>query len=265
MKRMAAVLDASGVVRAVCRGFNGRAFAGMCRGLLRGQLFSTDFLVSVLVMTVALGLFVHSVDFSQAAYPAAPSDAFSVSSAILAQVHSVALDPARMVQGASACDGKATGFAWCYPLSTADGPVAEAFADSDGDAQGALSLLVQAGVPLGPGHAAAVQVSSAGLGAYSDFRAASGQRYLLFSSSDNAPPASKGPYELHFVTLPPGWDAASRNVCVAVSVSGAQARPLFDNCGRLSGCAAAGSSDRYVECGSSRCVVSVRVCGGDGS
>ncbi len=228
---------------------------------MRGQLFSTDFLVSVLVITVALGLFVHALEFSVRAFPAEGSSAPLLSSALLSQRHALMMDSSRMVQGA-ACGGKATALAWCYPLQASDGPVASRYYDSDADASGALSVVYENGVPMGPGHAPAAQVQSGGAGRFTDwFDASSGQHYVLFSSSDASSPAENGrAYVLEYVRLPPGMQRDG-DFCVHQSVTGFPARVIQDNCARLQ-CPAIGAVQRGVNCGNQFCTVSVRVCGG---
>jgi len=228
---------------------------------VRGQLFSTDFLVSVLVITVALGVFVHALEFSVRGFPGESSSAPLLSSALLGQRQVLVLDSNRFVQGVS-CGGKATGLAWCYPLQASDGPVASRYFDSDADASGALSVVYENGVPLGPAHALPTDVQTLGAGRFSDwFDVASGQHYVLFSSTDGSSPAENGrAYVLEYVTLPPGF-LRGGDFCVHQSVSGFPVRLVQDNCARLS-CPSVAVSERRVACGSSRCVFSVRTCGG---
>ncbi len=227
---------------------------------MRGQLFSTDFLVSVLLITVTLGLFVHSTEFSLAAFPSEDPDAALFSSALLGQVRTLALDPARISQ--SGCNGQASGKAWCYPLLPTDGAVASRFYDSDADPGGSLSVVLEDGVPLGPAHAAAVDVQSTGSGLFSDrFDATSGVHYLLFSSSDGTSPASNGKsYSLAYVLVPPGNSRSG--FCVHESVSGTPDRVVQDNCGTQSTCPAVSAVERRLSCGTARCVFSVRICSG---
>lgn|GEM_PF-2791072 len=229
---------------------------------MRGQLFSTDFLVSVLVITVALGVFVHALEFSVRGFPAEASSAPLLSSALLAQRHVLALDPTRIVQGGGACGGKATALAWCYPLEASDGPIASRYSDSDAHASGAFSVVYENGVPLGPGHASVGDLQTHGAGRFSDwFDAASGQHYVLFSSTDASSPAQNGRgYALEYVTLPPGF-SRDADFCVHQSVLTFPTRLVQDNCRRLT-CAALAGSERLVVCGSARCAFSVRVCGG---
>ncbi|MBI2446167.1 hypothetical protein HYV43_07300 [Candidatus Micrarchaeota archaeon] len=227
---------------------------------MRGQLFSTDFLVSVLVITVALGLFVHSMEFSIRAFPADAPDASLLSSALLEHSQPLALDPARMTQ--SGCGGQATGLAWCYALQESDGPVSTRFYDSDAVPAGSLSVVYENGVPLGPAHAEAADVQALGGGRFTDrFAASSGQHYLLFSSSDGSAPASNGKaYVLVYVRVPVGMDRAG-DFCVYQSV-GSPARTVQDGCTAMRQCPALASTERLVACGSSRCSFSVRVCQG---
>lgn len=228
---------------------------------MRGQLFSTDFLVSVLVITVALGLFVHALEFSSLAFPGQGSSVPLLSSALLSQRHVLALDPARMVQG-GACGGKAVGLAWCYPLQDSDGSLASRYFDSDAEPFGALSVVYENGQPLGSAHASASDVQTQGAGRFSDFfDAASGQHYVLFSSSDGSSPAQNGrSYRLEYVTVPPGL-ARSSDFCVHQSVAGFPSRVVQDNCPRLQ-CSAVSALERQVACGVRRCTYSVRACGG---
>lgn len=227
---------------------------------MRGQLFTTDFLVSALLITVALGLYVHSTEFSLAAFPSEDPDAALLSSVLLGQVRVQALDSVRMTQ--SGCSGQASGQAWCYPLLPSDGPVASRFSDSDAEPSGALSIVLEDGVPLGPAHATAADLQSAGAGRFSDrFDASSGQHYLLFSSSDGSSPASNGKsYSLVYVLVPPGMSRSG--FCVHDSVSGTPDRVVQDNCAALSSCPAVSAVERRISCGTARCVFSVRICSG---
>lgn len=230
---------------------------------MRAQLFSTDFLVSVLVITVALGMFLHAFEFSVRSFPAEGSSAPLWSSALLSQRHVLVLDPSRMVQGA-ACGAQASGLAWCYPLAASDGPIASRYYDSEEDPKGALSAVYENGIALGPAHALLQAVQAQGNGRFTDwFDASSGLHYVLFSSSDGSSPAQNGrAYVLEFVTLPPGV-LRSRAFCVHQTVAGSPARLVQDNCADLD-CPAVSASERWVNCGASRCMWSVRVCGGAG-
>jgi len=221
-------------------------------------LFSTDFLVSVLLITVTLGLFMHSVEFSLASFPRPSSDAFLLSSALLSQARTQALDPARMSQ--SGCGGQAGEQAWCYPLLPADGPITSRFSDSIERPQGALSYVLEDGVPLGPGHAEAAVIRSAGAGRFSDRSDASAnQHYLLFSSSDGSSPATNGrAYALVYVGVPPGM--SSDGFCVYQSVAENPARTVQDNCATLASCPAVLAVERRIACGSASCAFSVRTC-----
>lgn len=237
------------------------------RTFCRGQLFTTDFLTSVLVITVALGLFVHSMEFSVRSFPDSSSLAPALSSALLGQRHLLTLDPARMSQSATECRGKADALAWCYPLLASDGSIASRYYDSDATPSGSLSMVFENGVPLGPAHASAAAVQTLGNGSFSDFfDSASGQHYLLFSSGNGtAPNVEWQSYVLEYRTVPIGLDRASGAFCVSESISGAPARTIQDNCASLQTCPVRSSSDRLVACGTARCTFSVRVCGGVGS
>lgn len=220
---------------------------------MRGQLFSTDFLASVLVLSVTLGLFVHSVEFVQQSFPGSPSEAARLSAALLSARQTLDFNPAAISQ--SGCNGQASGSAFCFTLPQS-GPVSRRFADTGQDPSGSLSVLYENGVPLGPAHSSPADIINLGAGRYTDvFDASTGSHYVLFSSSDGSTPGQNGlAYRFEFipapvVVLPP--------FCVHQSVLSSR-KVAQDNC--EPGCTQA--SDRFVRCGSFTCAFSVRTCGG---
>lgn len=218
--------------------------------------------MSVLVVTVALGLWVHALEFSVLKFPTDGSSAPLLSSALLSQRHVLVLDSSQIVQGVS-CGGKATNLAWCYPLQASDGLIASRYFDSDADRFGALSVVYEDGRPLGPGHASPADVQSQGGGRFSDFfDSSSGLHYVLFSSSDGSSPAQNGrSYVLEYVTVPLGTSKRAE-FCVHQSVRSSPAQVVQDNCQRFACSSSVSAVERLVACGASFCAYSVRVCGG---
>lgn len=220
---------------------------------MRGQLFSTDFLASILVLSVTLGLFVHSIEFVQQSFPGSPSTAARLSAALLSGRQSIQLPALAITQ--TGCDGKATDNAFCFMLP-AGGPIARRFADTSANPSGSLSVLYENGVPLAVAHASAADIARLGGGRYTDFADPStGMHYVLFSSSDGSNPRLNGfAYRLDFIQMPEG---VLPPLCVHQSVLGSRL-VAQDNC--RADCTQ--SSDRYAPCGSGTCVFSVRICGG---
>ncbi|MDP2718019.1 MAG: hypothetical protein Q8P02_04715 [Candidatus Micrarchaeota archaeon] len=211
---------------------------------MRGQLFSTDFLASVLVMTVFLGIFLHTVEIPASLTPGAPREAALVSQAVLSGTGTLALNASLVAQSGSLCP--VGSHAYCYDVSflphLTDLPAQNA----------SLSFVTENGVPLGPAHAAAVDVQAFGGGRFWDV-ADAGASTLVFSSSDGSDPRTNGlAYALQFTTA----DAAILNrTCLLLESDGRSINAICP-----SGCRAVDAVDRYVDCGGARCIFSVRSC-----
>ncbi len=209
---------------------------------MRGQLFSTDFLASILVMTVMLGLFLHALELPAAMHPGAPRQAALLSQAALSGFQQMRLNVSLATQAGSLCPPGS--LAHCLDLSGV--PVAR----PDGNAS--MTLLTEAGVPLGPAHSVPSDVGQSGGGRYADVPAPEGPT-LVFSSSDGSDPRTNGrPYELGFVST----DGVFERACLVLSaVDG-----FVLNAVCPADCRAVDAVDRYVDCGSRRCILSVRSC-----
>ncbi len=216
---------------------------------MRGQLFTMDFLVSALAITVALGLFLHSVEFPLRLSPSAADSTPVMSQALLASYRVLPLNKSLITQG-----GDCVGKAFCHPLDA----VANRFFDSGADRFASVSIVLEDGRPLGPAHSSFVDIQSLGGGGYSDWLDSStGKNYLAFSSSDGSSPALNGfSYSLMFATIPAGL--VSRNFCTVI-VSGGKG--VADGCSAVS-CSTRTSVERYFKCGKSACTLIIEACSG---
>jgi hypothetical protein len=211
---------------------------------VRGQLFSMDFLASILVMTVVLGLFLHGLELPVGLYPGASKPAAVLSQTVLSGMHSLSLNSSLFAQGSTLCPSGSK--AYCFDLSGV------AHLRDGVSVNASLSFLVENGVLLGPAHASLTDVQTLGLGRFWDGEEAN-QGVLVFSSLDGSNPKTNGlSYVLVYVDVSPVVLDGSCYVLQQGERDVNVVCPLD--------CRVVDAVDRFVSCGESLCTFSVRSC-----